>query len=562
MKNLIVIIVLVFLHTLPLWNFKENLAGGYGDPFTHATIGDWYCNNVLTGNFHYSGYLSPYGADVSGSYDSPFPFILTCPAVPAGPLFQFHLFTLLQIILIVFSAWLVAKTFLKSNSLQFCYILFVWWCGFYISRSHQHETLLSQIWGLQFVFYAVATLAPRNIKSVLISSFLIALALTGTFHNIATLLFIAITLTLFKLWQMRKDLVYVKTHLNLFLGLLLSALIFGSLWWPMITFTLKNGAVDVSMQRQLFSLDLLSPLIPFESNLIYKWLEMNPILSYERYNSFDPIILSIMIISLFFKGFWRERVRIIIFILGLFYFTLSLGPELRIKNEIFSTFDFNAEFLNFFPFKVSRTPARFAAITNLSFVLLAFLFLEQYSANRYKKSIAFVLIVWIFVTGPVMNQMLFFPTIKYQSIIPMQGLESLKKLPADSIVVSIPSAWAQDPTENFNRLFHQKDISSAYLSYTAYSKSIREQFVADPFLGRMGCKDDVTAFYQNPLLGSFENLRAHLKERKLRGFIINKLILLGRPECQDLKNWTIEFLKNPWIKVTQENVNFVTAEIQ
>jgi len=562
MKQLSVVILLALLHTLPLWNLNENLAGGYGDPFTHATIGDWYCNNVLTGNFHYSGYLSPYGVDVSGSYDSPFPFILTCPAVAAGPLFQFHLFTLLQILLIVYSAWLVAKQFLKSNGLQFCYIFFVWWCGFYISRSHQHETLLSQIWGLQFVFYAIATLIPRNTKSVLISSLLIALALTGTFHNIATLLFIAVILTLFKLWQMRNDLAFGKTYLNLFLGLLLSTLIFGGLWWPMIAFTLKNGTIDVSLQRQLFNLDLLSPLVPFESNLIYKWLQMNSVLSYERYNSFDPVILAVVIFSLFKRDFWREKLRLIIFTLGMFYFVLSLGPELRIKNEIISALSFNAEFLNYFPFKVSRTPARFAAVTNLSFILLAFLFLDQHLTNRYKKHIAYFLLLWIFVTGPIMNQMLLFPTINFRSVIPTKGLESLKNLPADSIVVSIPSAWAQDPTENFNRLFHQKSISSAYLSYTAYNKTLREQFVMDPFLGRMGCEDEVTAFHSTPLLGSFDALRAHLKERRLHGLVINKLILLSRPECQNLKNWTVELLKNPWVKVTQENSNFVTAEIQ
>src|SRR5437868_2634869 len=109
---LLILLILGLVHTFPLWNLRENVAGGYGDPLSHATIGSWYCGNVLTGNFHSDQFMAPASTDLSGTYDSPFPFALTCPFVNSGSLFQFHLFTLLQILLIIFSAWLVATRFL------------------------------------------------------------------------------------------------------------------------------------------------------------------------------------------------------------------------------------------------------------------------------------------------------------------------------------------------------------------------------------------------------------------------------------------------------------------
>lgn len=562
MKQLWIVFLLVFLHAIPLWNLKENLAGGYGDPFTHATIGDWYCKNVITGDFHTDIYLSPYGVDVSGTYDSPFPFILTCPFVAAGPLFQFHLFTLLQILLIVFSSWLVATQFLKSKSLQFCYILFVWWCGFYIARSHQHETLLSVIWGLQFIFYVVFYFNPRSLKSTLISSLMMALCFAGTFYNIASLLFFAGILVAYKLWQSRKDFVFGKTYRNLFLGLGLFSILFGFLWWPMIAFTLKNGVVEVTSQRSLYNLDLLSPFIPFETSLLYRWWGEGFKQGFERYNSFEPIMLLLVMAFVATRRFWQERMRVLILLLAVFYFVLSLGPELRINNEVSSYLDFNSIILNYFPFKLSRTPARFAAITNLCFILLGFIFLDQVIDERNKKYISYGLFIWILFSGPLLNQMWFFPTIPYQSIIPARGLASLKGLPAEVIVVSLPSAWAQDPTQNFNRLFHEKNITSAYLAYTAYNKRVIDQFTGDPFLGKMGCQNEITAFSRTPFLTNFEELHNYLKEKKFLGFVINKQILLNRPDCKDLATWTIEFLKLPWVHATEENAYFITAEIK
>lgn len=560
MKQLFIVFILAILHTLPLWNFGENLAGGAGDPFAHAAIGEWYCKNVVLGNFQSEIYMAPFGTKLSGNYDSPFPFILTCPFYAAGPIFQFHLFTMLQIALILVSAFLVARLFFKHEGLQFCYIFFVWWCGFYVMRSHQHETLLSLIWGFQLILYALWSFNPGSLKKVLIPAALIGLALTGTFYNIACLLFISIILLCLRLWQTRlslrwKSLIYIPAGAAAFFG------IFAIFWGPLISYTLWNGAPDVVPQRALFNLDLLSPFIPFEGNLIYKIIDEDLKFGFERYGPFEPIMLLIVLCWACRKKFWEDGSRVAIFVLAVAYFILSLGPELRINNVTYADLDFNTFILDLFPFRLSRTPARFAAVTNLSFIFLGFTYLDQLPKISLKKWASLFLMGWILLTGPGLNQMWMFPHIQYPHLFAQKGLSSLRALPDDSIVVSIPSAWAQDPTQNFNRIFHGKNITSAYLSYPAYNQTTIGLFQSDPFLGRLGCLGEITPFAPNELMSNPEKLQKHLRERKFRGFVINKQLLLSQPGCKDLTRWTVDFLKYPWIRITEENNNFVTAEI-
>jgi len=243
------------------------------------------------------------------------------------------------------------------------------------------------------------------------------------------------------------------------------------------------------------------------------------------------------------------------------YFILALGPEFRYNNDAYADLNFNKVILDFFPFRLSRTPARFAAITNLSFIFLGFLFLDQISKDQIKKWLALGLTAWIIVTGPALNKMWLFPTIEYPALFAQKGLASLKALPDDSVVISVPSAWAQDPTQNFNRLYHKKNISSAYLSYPAYNYPLIAMVKPDPFLGKLGCAGEVTAYAKNDLMSNPSELHKHLKERKFRGFVINKQVLVSQPGCGELTKWLLDFLKLPWVRVTEENVNFVTAEV-
>ncbi|MBC7370690.1 MAG: hypothetical protein H7326_03940 [Bdellovibrionaceae bacterium] len=560
MKQLALVFLLAILHTLPLWNWDHNLAGGAGDPFAHAAIGEWYCKNVVLGNFKSDIFMAPFGTDLSGSYDSPFPFILTCPFYAAGPIFQFHLFTFIQIAMILLSAFLVARTFFKHKGLQLCYILFVWWCGFYVVRSHQHITLLSVIWGFQLVLYALWTFNPGSWRRVAVPGALIGLALTGTFYNIASLFFISLILIFVRLWQTRKDFIW-KSLLYIPGGVLSFLVVFLPLWGPLIYFTLWNGAPDVIPQRAFYNLDLLSPFIPFDGNWLSQFFGGDLRIGFERYNPFEPIMLILAIFWACHKKFWKDGWKATIFILSIFYFILALGPELRFNNDAYFDLNFNKLVLDFFPFRLSRTPARFAAITNLSFVFLGFMFLDQISRETWKNWIAVGLLGWIVLTGPGLNNMWQFPTLEYPSLFARQGLASLKALPDDSVVISIPSAWAQDPTQNFNRLFHRKNISSAYLSYPAYNQKTIALTVPDPFLGKLGCAGEITAYKKNDLMSNPAELQKHLKERKFRGFMINKQILSGQANCAELTQWVLWFVKLPWIRVTEENANFVTAEM-
>lgn len=561
MKYLAILFLFALLHTLPLWKLEKNLVGQYGDPLAHAAIGEWYCKNVVTGNFQSDIYLSPHGVDFSGNYDSPFPYILTCPFVQSGPQFQFHLFTFFQVLLIVISSFCVAKLFFKSPLLQFTYVLFVWWGGYYVARSHQHMTLLSNIWGIQFVLYAIWSLRIQEWKSALKSSFLLALSFAGTFQNIPSLSLLALGLFLLSVFEERKKILSKVGFRNLLIASLVFSGVFLLLWGPMIVFTLKHGTPNVADQRQVYNLDLLSPLIPFGGNLLFQWIEVPLKLSFERYNSFDAFVFVVFLISLFAGSFWKSRLKVLLLILGVVYFFLSLGPELRINGEVVSSLSLNQWIYQYLPFSLTRTPARLALVTQLCIVLLAFLYLDRLRSPKTKKILSFVAVGWILVTGPLLSQTYFFPTFDYKSILPMKGLESLKNLPEDSVIVHIPSAWAQDPSQNFHRLIHGKKISAGYLAYPVYNESVAKTFAQDPFLGKLGCRNEVTAFMTSPMLENLDYLRVYLKKNGYRGFIVNKSILLGSSDCQELLSWTRRLLQSPWIKTTDESNLFLTAEI-
>lgn len=555
-KSILVLVVLLIaglLHTLPLWNWRENVAGGYGDPLSHATIAQWYCGNVLTGNHHSDQFLAPFGADMSGTYESPFPFILTCPFVDSGTIFQFHIFTLLQIWLIILAGWLVATLITQNPVRQAAYVLFVWWCGFYIARTHQHMTLLSMIWGTQFVFYAIMSLDLRKLKSVLGASFLIGLSYTGTFQNIPTLFLFTFVLVALKLYEERKSLKDLKVLRNLGLGVLVMFGVFLALWWPMIAYTLKNGAVLADADRRLYSLDLLSFLIPYDTNLLYEWLPSLTKFPLERQNSFDLLIFAIAVFSMFKRQFWKDTRRVVLLVLAVIYFVLSLGPELNINNELITYLDFNSELFRTFPLRITRTPGRLALITNVCLIFFAFVFIEQTKETRWKKYLSYFLVGWAVLMGPLMNRMWFFPTLEYQKILNMAALTEVRNMPDDTIVVQIPTAWAQDPSQNFQQIFHGKRITSGYLAYTNYNATVIDNFSREPFLGKLGCDGTPTAFEPTGVFLEAETLRMYLKTHHYDVMIINKLALVNNPACGKLTGWLQSLVKQPWIKSLGEN---------
>ncbi len=562
-KSLVVLFVVLlagFIHTFPLWNWKENVAGGYGDPLSHATIAQWYCGHVLNGNFHSDRFLAPFGADMSGTYDSPFPFALTCAFNSAGTILQFHLFTLFQIWLILIGAWLVATIIIKDPLRQLAYILFVWWCGFYVARTHQHMTLLSSIWGIQFVLYAVLNLDIERFKTVLVGSVLLGLSFVGTFHNIPLLSVFTLVLGGYKLWEQRRKL-HRKTLFYLIAGFAVSLGIFIIFWWPMIAYTLKNGSVLVDSDRRAYNLDLLSPFIPFDASLLYQWWADLPKLSFERQNYFDPLIIIVFIFSLGKRQFWREPFRVLLLLVALFYFIISLGPELRFNDDVLAYLDFNTELFRSFPFRITRTPARLALVSNMCLIFSVFLFLEKAKEGGWKKYFSYFLVAWAIFTGPVLNQMWFFPTLKYLEVFSMEALGQVRNMSEETIVVQIPTAWAQDPSQNFQQIFHDKKITSGYLAYTNYNQEVRENFAKEPFLGRLGCDGEWTAFAPTPLMSNPEMLQAYMRMHRYEVIIVNKLILLRNPACGKLTSWLKDLVKQPWVKVLSENNAYIVLTL-
>lgn len=551
MKQFLILLLLVFLHTLPLWNYTENLAGGLGDPLAHAAIGDWFCNNIVSDKPHTDTYQAPYGVDLSGNYDSPFPFIATCAFIDFGPIFQFHLFTILQLILIIISSLLVARHFIKDKILQFAYVLFVWWTSYYICKAHEHMTLLSQIWGTQFVFYSILSLNLKSIKSILVNCVLLALSFIGTFQNIPGLFILTIGLCIYKGINNNKDLKSFRTISYLIIGLILSLTIFIVAWYPMIDFYLHNEILlRPDSLRKFYSLNLIDLIMPYKDNYISLLFD-SKFQNSEKTNSLDFFIMFAFLISIFSKKFWKQSLNIVLIIVGSLYLFLAFGPELKINSYLYQ----------YFPFKLTRTPSRLAIEFYFCILLITFLYFDQLQSIKIKKYLNYSLLVWIFINGPLMNQMFVFPTTSISKFIPANGLEEFKKMPDDQIVAHIPSAWAGDQSQNFLQLYHQKKITSAYLAYPAYTKELYLKSIQSPFLGYTGCKNQPLEFMLNPTLSDFDLLKTYLVENKITLFIFNKNLLFNEPSCKEIADWSLVFLKQPWIKIIEENDAFVLARI-
>lgn len=563
MRSLVFLFVLLVIHTLPLWNTSENLAGTHGDPLAHAAIPKWYCSKVVLGDLHANNFLAPTGFDLHTNYDSPFPFIATCAFDFLGSHGQFHLFVFFQIALILFSAWLVSRLLFKEALWQITYCLFIWWCGYYVARSSQHFTLLSNIWGLQFLIWVFLSIQWGHLKGVFGRGLILGLVFSGTFQNMPILFVPLLGLLAYAFFKKEAPAVnWLKKMQGLGILVFSSLLIFLPLYAPAIYAVINHDYQKWPFTRTTMNLDLLSPLLPWKENLFYNWLEQKPAMDLESFNPFDLLVLLFFFISLFFWKFWKSSLRLTLLAIALFSFWFSLGSEVRFNGDLlFSNplFDRLSEFL---PFSLSRTPSRSAVVTNLILIFLGFEFLREKIVSPKKLPILVgILLTWILVTGPIMNQNIFVTTYKYAEMLPMKGLESLKKSPEDNIVLNLPLALAGDPSQNFMWLIHGHNINAGYLAYTAYTNKSLEPIEADPLLGKLACEGERLGFQKTPVLENPLWVQGKLRELKAHGLIFNKMFL-RMPKCQSLWLWVQELRKQNWVSVSDENNFYLVLEFK
>ena len=553
MKSFLLLLTLVIIHTFPLWNYTERLAGGLGDPLAHAAIGDWFCGNIVQGEWYTNKFQAPHGVDISGNYDSPFPFIATCAFTTLGSVFQFHLFTILQVLLIVISSFLVARHFLKDKILQIAYVLFVWWTGFYIAKSHDHMTLLSQIWGAQFVVFAIMAANFKSLKSVLLNSFLLGLSFIGTFQNIPGLFVLTIGLALYRIFENPRQFKSVAVIGHISLGLALSLTIFILAWYPMIQFHLAhpNPLLNPQNFRILFSLKFSDLFTPFSTHIFSSYFKPT-YLGSESTNTLDIVIVAAFLGFAATKKFWQSRLTLCLVAIATVYLYLALGPAFGLNEFIFKQF----------PFYLTRVPARFALFFYLCLLLIAFIHFDFLKNIMFKKYLGFFLIAYIFVAGPVLNNLYFFPTVVINSFIPKKGLAEFKQLSDKNIVVNIPSSWAGDQSQNFLQLYHNKKITSGYLAYTTYTEELYQKAMQSPLLGYTGCKGQALEFTRTAFHTDFAQVKNYLVENNLTLFIFNKSTLFRDPSCKDLADWSLLLARQPWMTIVDENDAFVMTRIK
>lgn len=545
MRAALVLLVLFIAHTASLWDVKNNLAGGYGDPLAHAAMPGWYCSEVVTWNLHTPQFLAPQGAKLNNNYDSGFPLILTCPFQGLGSHVQFHIFAALEVLLILITSLLVARVlFPQSVWWQLAYVLTAWWTGFYIARVHQHFTLLAGIWGFQLLLWMMLTVRWQERKNAALQGVLLGLIFAGSFHNIAMLGFPALIFLIFEVIKKRPPVVNVAIA-----GLTCFATFF-FFFGPSLVGFVTDDLPRAFTDRGFYNLDLASPFMPYVQNYIYTWFDFPAPLTYERFNAFSLVALALLL----YKRRSSPFMKPLAIIAGM-SFICSLGPSFQWMGEEIAENPLDAILSKIPPLSFSRTPARFAAVTNLALIYLAFAPFQN-SKSKWIPALAIAVTV---ITGPLMNRMWTLPTVEYQQVFPMKGYAMIKEA-SDGIVVMIPNALSSDPTQNFGQLFHEKPITTGYLAYTALTEQNVSFIRQDPFLNQMGCEYEAFQFRSEPPLTNSEALRVHLQNNQFKFIVANKMIL-SDPRCQRLFLWLKGLTQVPWLRLLEENERFAVFAV-
>jgi hypothetical protein len=504
--------------------------------------------------------MAPTGVDLSNSYDSPFPFIVTCAFTSAGTIAQFHIFAAVQVLLILLSSWLVARVLFREEAWRLCYVLFAWWTGFYIGRVHEHFTLLSGIWGFQMLLWLALRLDVRRRSAMAVAGVVLALIFAGTFHNIAMLTVPAVLVLGYVLWTQRVHVKSAKFAVNLLASLGCFALVFGYLFGPFVRGYFTANLRRLPGDRGAYNLDLLSPFVPHPSNLIYKLTGYWAQIPSEAFNAFDLIALVAAVWAVSRKDFWKSSLNRVVFSAAAICFVAALGPEIMFNHSALFANPLDTLLAQLPPFSFSRTPGRFASVTALCVVFIGLKFLhDRYARLGWKLPAA--LIVWILVTGPVLNQEVFLPTFSYRPFFPMNALEAVRQAPKEFIAVQIPAAYSQDPAQNFMQIFHEKRITSGYLAYAAYTDEVLTPHANDPFLGQLGCNQTVLPFRNAGIMTNADQLHAYLVSKNFRIWMLNKRIL-SDPNCSPLLTWLRQIVKQPWLRAIEENENYAILAVQ
>ncbi len=557
-KSALILLVLGVLHTLPLWNTDRNLVGGIEDTAAQVSIPEYYCDKILRWDFHDTRFFAPTGVSLANNYDSPFPMILTCAFRPLGGHSQFHIFAGLQILLLLLSAWLVARVLFPSSWIwQLAYCGFVWWSGFYVVRIHQHYTLLAGIWGFQLMLWMFLTVDWRRRARVIAYGALMGLVFSGTIHNVAMLSVPFLILLAFSL-RGRGGGGDRIALVNAGLGALACLGVFLFFFGPSIGAYFAGELVRVPEDRAKYGLDLLGPLIPWAFHRAYDWLGIAPHGSLERYNSFDLLVVAAFVIFAV-KGRMRDlpmlRPLLWIAVLSWIY---SLGPVVRFAYHDLFANPLVALWSVLPPLSISRTPARFATMTYLSLTFLTFAAARDL---RFPKWVGPALIAWLVVTGPVLNQRFVLPYADYRKFFPMKALEEIGARDDDTQVLNVPTFFSGDPTQNFLQLFHRKPISAGYLSYVSYTPKTLEPMSRDPLLNQMNCTGHRFGFSGHGIVSDPQALRAHLLAGRWRVILVNKLAL-GNPGCENLLAWVRVLSQYPWIRVMEESELYAVLGVQ
>jgi hypothetical protein len=538
---------LAFFLLYYLWPLKhpsQNLAGLPSDTLAHAPFTAWFCDNFYQGNFHNPSLFTPFGLDLSTSYDAPLLFTLACPLQSLGPIAMFNFMAAIQMIAIITVSFLVARTYIKNHWLRLGFIFLYSFSAFTLTRQDYHLNILSTVWTTPLIFMLYDRLDLTRLKPTLVAFTLTAITFLTAWQNIANLTPLIAILIFIKLINLRDQKGHLLTALK---HLLFGSLLLVTLTLYFIAPMLKghNSAVtDINYSYPTHA-DLSSYLVPYFQNLFAPltpttWLNHH----YFEQNIAPDSVITILFFIFLYRDLKTKRLKYPLWLgFAFLYLVLSFGAKITWLETPLLSLPYYPLLAQIPPFITTRTPARFGIVV----IFFITLYVTKKLESRLKaKSLAPLLFTGyaIFITTIGSNN-LQYSTFAYTAVLPMETLHQIGQDPQDTSVLQLPIDLYSDQTPNFMQIFHGKKLINAYLSYRAENSDSLTLLNQDPLLTALRCL--------NPTPLPRTELVDHLKQLNI-GYIILNHTVLNQTQCQPLRFTITTTLSHPQLtKLHQDN---------
>lgn len=524
-------------YTLPLWNYREQIAGYPADILALAGQLPWFCTEFIRGNIWIDNHYYPDGINGAVNYDSPLLQLLACPLLNWGPVAGVNFLLGLQLFLIVGVSYALAKYFIQNAYLRWVLVILYSFSTIVLTRKDIHLNILSTAWATPLIFLYFWRLSLSRAKEVVIGFGLLALTFLSAWQNIAHLTLLA-GLLLFRAWKEEKIPLRVAIK-HTGVGVLVCVGLCLPLVWP--AFRERQEGVFFAEQSEKMRADVGSYFWPLPEQWWRKLvpLEMTYTQDFEQYVGLDPLVLLLLvgIVVAFLMTKARQVDWWWVALSGMFGL-LSFGHRISVFGTTLLPLPYYPLLSSLPPFLFTRAPARYAVVAGFLLMLMAVWWLDRKVLPKIGRStmgvwIPLILLIyaaWSVTLGQANVQQRVFG---YRAQLPLDAFEQMATDPNKSPVLDLPITLEVDPMPNFVQLYHDQPLLFGYTSYRVLTPSVVQRAFKQDQLLYLTCLTQTAEGLNKPDQDT-EILRAQLKASGVK-YVVTNLFLLNQTECDEAR---------------------------